>query len=428
MKVLFIHTNIGKVLQMPMGMAYISSYLKSKGIETYLWDNTFDNMKDLAAIICDIQPDFILFGALSPDYEWACELAAYIKNLTHAPLIIGGPHATFATSEIMADGYFDVAIRGDGEQPVYNYIMSRDPHTPGTWIRQNNIVYTNLMDKLPNIDSLPWPDHEMFRRHSHKVMAWDKKYKNVAMFITARGCPYKCTYCGCNNLHKLYEGQQVTRFRDIDDVIDEISTITAKYKNDLVWLTDETFTVKKKRILEFCEKYKKINLPFAVETRADTVNEKVLKVLKDAGCVLLCMGIESGVDRIRNDLYKKNISREKIIDSFLLAKKIGLRTSAFNICGGPTETAEDVRETIKLNKECQVDIGKMTIFNAFPGSELTEWCRDKGYYIRKQYPENYYVDSNIKHDILSIDELIELRKEFVDSIGGFTGSEVEGMI
>jgi radical SAM superfamily enzyme YgiQ (UPF0313 family) len=413
---------------MPMGMAYISSYLKSKGIETYLWDNTFESIKELVVKVFDIKPDFICFGALSPDYKYACELARFIKKTFDIPIIIGGPHATFATNEIMADGVFDVAVRGDGEYILYNYIMTQDPHTPGTWVRKNDVIYMNPMGELPDVDKLPWPDHEMFKRHSRKIMAWDKSYKNVAMFITARGCPFKCTYCGCNNLHKIYKGQQVTRFRNIDDVISEIKTVTSMYQNDLVWLTDETFTMKKARILEFCKKYNSIGLPFAIETRADTVNEEILRALKKAGCVLLCMGIESGVDRIRNDLYKKNVSREKLIDAFKLAKKIGLRTSSFNICGGPTETADDIRETIKLNKECEVDIGKMTIFNAFPGSELTKWCKDNGYYIRDNYPKNYYVDSNIKHDTLSIDELVGLRKEFVEAMGGFTGSEVEGVV
>ncbi|GAH28191.1 unnamed protein product, partial [marine sediment metagenome] len=123
----------------------------------------------------------------------------------------------------------------------------------------------------------------------------------------------------------------MTRFRNIDDVIDEIYTVTKKYQSDLVWLTDETFTMKKSRILDFCEKYNKVNLPFAVETRVDTVNEEILKALKQAGCVLLCMGIESGVDRIRNGIYNKGVSREQIVKVFRLAKEVGLRTSSFNI-------------------------------------------------------------------------------------------------
>lgn len=428
MKALFIHTNISKVLQIPMGMAYISSYLKSVGVETHLWDNTFETIMDLKKKVREIEPDFVLFGCLSPDYEYAKRLAYMVKEITSIPIIIGGPHTTFSTLEVIGEPCFDVAIRGDGEYSTANYVLTENEHTRGAWVKKNDTIYMNPMGSIPEVDSLPWPDHEMFKRHSQKIMAWDKSYKNVSMFITARGCPFKCTYCGCNNLHKLYKGQMVTRFRDIDDVIDEIYTITRRYKNDLVWLTDETFTMKKSRIFDFCEKYRKVNLPFAVETRADTVDERILRALKKAGCVLLCMGIESGVDRIRNGVYRKNISREQLIEAFRLAKEIGLRTSSFNICGGPTETVEDIRETIKLNQECRVDIGKMTLFNAFPGSELTNWCRDNGYYIRKDYPVNYYLDSNIKHDTLSIEELVGLRKEFVDSVGGFTGSEVEGEV
>ena len=305
MKVLFIHTNELKILQMPMGMAYIMSYLKSKGIDVYLWDNTFETKQALTDKVKTIQPDFICMGGLSPDYEYAKELAYMIKDIKNIPIIIGGPHTTFDTLNVIGEACFDVAIRGDGEYSVFEYITTENPRTKGAWIKRGNVIYKNPMGTIPDISKLPWPDHEMFKGHSRKVWAWDKNYKNGAYFITARGCPYKCTYCGCNNLHKIYGGQRVTRFRDIDDVINEIKTVTAKYKSDLVWFSDETFTMKKSRILDFCEKYGEINLPFAIQTRADTVNREILKAIKKAGCVLISMGIESGVDRIRNGIYKK---------------------------------------------------------------------------------------------------------------------------
>jgi len=128
------------------------------------------------------------------------------------------------------------------------------------------------------------------------------------------------------------------------------------------------------------------------------------------------MGIESGVDRIRNGLYNRNISREKILKAFHTAKKVGLKTSSFNIFGGPTETAEDIMETISLNKECGVDSGKATLFSVFPGTKMWDYCAEHGYTVRKEYPENYYIDTNFNHESLTIPELIGLREEFDKAI------------
>ncbi|MHA1979393.1 MAG: B12-binding domain-containing radical SAM protein, partial [Candidatus Hodarchaeales archaeon] len=232
------------------------------------------------------------------------------------------------------------------------------------------------------------------------------------VFLTARGCPFRCTYCSCDSLAKLYE-EKITRFRDVDDIISEVFTITSIYEMDMVWFTDETFTVNKKRTIELCKKYKDtISVPFSVETRPDTVNEEVLVALKEAGCVTIRMGIESGVDRIRNGLYKRNMSREKILDAFHTAKKVGLKTTSYNIIGAPTETIRDIRATISLNVECGVESGKMTLLSVFPGTRMWDYCKENGYEIRESYPENYYIDSNITHETLSVDQLIDLRHEF----------------
>lgn len=184
-----------------------------------------------------------------------------------------------------------------------------------------------------------------------------------------------------------------------------------------VWFTDETFTINKKRTIELCKKYKdRVGIPFSIETRPDTVNEEVLVALKEAGCETIRMGIESGVDRIRNGLYKRNMSRKKILDAFHIANRLGINTSSFNICGAPTETAEDVRETISLNMECNVQSGKMTLLSVFPGTPLESYCIENGYRIRKEYPTNYYIDSNLEDKVLSIDQLIELQNEFNEAL------------
>jgi radical SAM superfamily enzyme YgiQ (UPF0313 family) len=370
MKVLLIYPNVAKTLQIPMGLAYISSYLKENGVEVFLWDGTFETVDFLKIQVKALEPDVICFSALSPDYNFVEKLAMELRIMTNAPFVIGGYHATFAaTSDI-----FDFVIKGEAECSLLDYLEGKS-------------LMSVITGKLADINELPWPDHKMFKRHFTKQLNWESdKHKTSGVFLTARGCPFRCTYCSCDSLAKLYE-EKITRFRDVDDIISEVATITDIHEMDMVWFTDETFTVNKKRTIELCKKYRdSISVPFSVETRPDTVNEEVLVALKEAGCVTIRMGIESGVDRIRNGLYKRNMSREKILDAFHTAKKVGLKTTSYNIIGAPTETIRDIRATISLNVECGVESGKMTLLSVFPGTRLCDSCKENGYEIRESYP------------------------------------------
>ena len=397
MKVLLIYPNVAKTLQIPMGLAYISSYLKDNGIDVFLWDGTFETVDFLKIQVKSIEPDVICFSALSPDYAFVEQLAMELKFMTNVPFVIGGYHVTFTPPNISV---FDSVIIGEAEYALLDYLQGKS-------------LTTVITGKLADVNALPWPDHVMFHRHFDKQLNWESaEHKTSGVFLTARGCPFRCTYCSCDAMAKLYD-ERITRFRDVDDIINEVSSITSMYDMDMVWFTDETFTVDKKRTIELCAKYRdSISVPFSVETRPDTVNEEVLVALKEAGCTTIRMGIESGVDRIRNGMYKRNMSREKILKAFHTAKKVGLNTTSYNIIGAPTETAEDIRATIALNVECGVQSGKMTLLSVFPGTRMWDYCKENGYEIREEYPENYYIDSNITHESLTVPELIGLRKEF----------------
>jgi len=423
-KILFIYPNIEKSIQENMAIEALSANLQLNGFsDILLWDNTFDSKKELTRLVKEFSPTHICYTALSPDFEYAKEINNAIKEYHTATTIIGGPHVTFLPFEGIE--HFDVVFRGEADNSLVQYIKTSDNKTKGAWIKDGNTIYMNELDDLPDVRKLPWPDHDLFNLHMDKKITWSKLPINTyGTFMTARGCPFKCTYCYSKGMQDLYCGQKYNRHRNIHNVIMEIKYFSDRYNMDALYIIDETLTTNKKRIIDFCKEYKEVvNIPWHCETRPNAVNEEVLSAMKDAKCETVMMGIESGSDRIRNGLYKRNLSEEQIIFAFKTAKKVGIQTSAFNICGAPTETIEEMRETIDLNKRCSVDMGKMTIFNAFPGSELWDYCNNNGYYIRKQYPKNYYIDSNFQHDTLSIKQLIDLRKEYVDSIGGYSGSK-----
>jgi len=437
MKVLFVYPNMEKSVQEHLGIAYLSGILKHNNIETFLWDNTFETIADLKTKVKRINPDFVCLTSLSADFEYATKLAKIIKSIREVPIIIGGPHATFLPNKVISKPCFDVVVRGEGEETLLEYIKTQNQKTKGAWVKdkKKKIIYKNSIRAPPDVNKLPWPDHGMFKKHFRKKVTWvDIGKSNYGIFITSRGCPFRCAYCSSAAYQDLYESNskvknkkaRYTRFRDIDDVIAEVKYFTKKYNMTHIYFQDETLTIDKQRIIRLCRKYKKeINLPWHAEVRPDTVNKKVLKEMADSGCELIMMGIESGSDRIRNKILKRGISKKSIINAFKWAKEAGIKTSSFNICGIPTETEEEIMQTIKLNKECGADIGKITVCNALPGTELWDFCKKNGCFVEK-FPGNYYTDSNIRHERLSQKRIQELRKKFVDAMGGYTGATRKG--
>ncbi|MBS3140758.1 B12-binding domain-containing radical SAM protein [Candidatus Woesearchaeota archaeon] len=429
MKVLFVYTNVEKSIQEPLGLAYLSGMLKHHGIETFLWDNTFETKEDLKLKLEEINPDFVAFSCLSSDYDYMSELAQFVKSIKNVPIIVGGHHVTFKPEDVIANPFIDVIIRGEGEETLLDYVQNQDVKTLGTWVKRDNVVYMNPMRQLPDVNKLPWPDHSMFEKHFEKKVVWvkDAPVEKYGIFITSRGCPFNCFYCSNKRMQDLYHGQKFTRYRDIQDVMNELKFFIKKYNFSHVYFQDETLTTNKERIYEFCEIYKKeIGLPWHAEARVDTVDYDLLKTMADAGCEVLMMGIESGSERIRKELLGRHMSDEMIINAFQDARKVGIKASSFNICGIPTETKEDILKTIELNKKCNPAMGKMTIFNVLPGTPLEDYCNKNGYYIRRKFPTNYYVDSNIKHETFTLKELMEFRKMFVEAMGGYSGATKEG--
>jgi radical SAM superfamily enzyme YgiQ (UPF0313 family) len=137
----------------------------------------------------------------------------------------------------------------------------------------------------------------------------------------------------------------------------------------------------------------------------------MLKELKKAGCVRVSIGIEAGDPQIRNEVLKRGMTDEQIINTFHAAKKAGLKTYSFNMIGIPFETKESIKKTIELNKKCEPDYVGVSIFNAFKGTEIYEVCRKKNW-LKQKYAKSYFRESNINHPNFSEKELKRIRNSF----------------
>jgi radical SAM superfamily enzyme YgiQ (UPF0313 family) len=191
-------------------------------------------------------------------------------------------------------------------------------------------------------------------------------------------------------MKKLYKGKGTyVRRRSVDNVIEEIKAVRKKYPLRTITFTDDIFILDTKWLDEFFKKYSdEVGIPYVCYIRADLINEKIVRGLKESGCWAVCWGIESGNEYLRNAILKKRVTQVRILRTARLLKKYGIKMSVYNILGLPGETLDNALETLLLNIKIKVDWPWCSIFQPYPGTELTEYAKKKGY-----LDEGFSIDS-----------------------------------
>jgi radical SAM superfamily enzyme YgiQ (UPF0313 family) len=386
--------------EQPLGLMYVSAVLKEAGHQVKIWlphplewffRKYFLTRQSLSRGLDTFRPDLVGFSVISTEYHYSLILADFIKKKQNVPIVFGGPHPSVDPEGTIENPLVGFICIGEGEYPMLELVEALEGDRDVTriqniWAKVNGKVYRNEIRPLvSDLDELPFPDRE----------ALPAKYylneDNGASFITSRGCPYKCTYCINQNYQEQYRGKgRWTRYRSIDNVFAEIKEVISRYGIRKVTFSDETFTVNKRRTVEFLQRYREeIGLPFLCQTRPDVVDSEMWRVLKEAGCSSANIGIETGNDYLRNKILKRNLSREQIVNAFRAAKEDDFTIGSFNMVGVPYETEETIWETIELNREVKPNWTLCTVFMPLPGSELRTVCEEKGW-IADEIDHSYY--------------------------------------
>ena len=382
MKILFIVSDL--FLGEPMGVLQLSACLKRYSYETKLLAL---KKHPLRKILKDYDPDVIAYSVMSPESElfkkadnsvrdWAKEY-----NKKKILRIMGGPHPTFFP-EILEEMGLDAICIGEGDFAIIELInrfssgkpLSNIPNTlsPGEHI--------NKIDKelIHNLDDLRFVDRDIY----YDAMPI---YKSLGFrgFMVGRGCPYGCTYCHNHAYKKIFKDcGKIVRRRSVENVIREMRNVVNKYSQiKLMKISDDTFAhYVNDWLVEFIEKYKKeINLPFYCLMRSNTLTEEMAKLLSSAGCVSIGMSIESGNERIRNEILKRGLSDKLIINSFKYAKNNKIRTYGNTLLGIPGTSFTDDFESFLFTKKLKVTAPTFGIFNPYPKLQLTDYAIEKGY-------------------------------------------------
>jgi len=396
-----------------VGKMSISAVLKQAGHECEILIEPAE--KNLIRAVEKEKPDIVGFSAMTGNYNWFLEKAKEIKEKLGLTIIFGGPHATYFP-EIINDKNVDVVCMGEAEYAVLELLDKLETKKDITkiknlWVKKDNEIYKNeLRPLIQDLNSLPFPDRSLYYKRYDFL-----KNQNSREFILMRGCPYHCSFCYNHSLQKMYfqKGSYV-RYKTVEMAIKELLDVKNKWGLGSVMLFDEVMFLDKKWLFSFLKEYEKqINVPFACEARANLIDAEISKNLKRAGCICVRMGVESGSNRIRNEILKKNLSDEQIEKAAYLIKKEGILLETYNMVGLPRETLDDAFLTLSLNKKIAADYAWCSIYQPHPKTDLAKLAIADGILDEefwKDLEPSFFITT--KMNIKNKNEIINLQKFF----------------
>jgi len=386
---------IGSPEFISFGISYISSLLKNHGHQTDLLVLSSSFGKKSWSLINRrlhlFSPDLVCFSAVSSQYPFITKVAKHIKS--HHPelfLLIGGPHVSLNAKEAISDVY-DAACVGEGEYPTLELVSALDSGVPPSkiqnlWIKKDGLIEKNSQREfLQDLNDLPYPDRQMW------FPALADCNPGRFSVLLGRGCPFNCTYCSNHALRRLASGRYV-RWRSQENIVQEISWIHEQFSDVReFYLEVETFNVNREWALTLCERLKEFNgllsspLEFGVNLRltAQAKIDDFFPAFKAANIRYVNIGLESGCERVRKKILKRDYSNKMVIESVNSARIYGIKVALYNLIGIPGETFSDFRETIHMNRICQPDWHFTSIFYPYPGTDLYYLCLKKGYLSEK---------------------------------------------
>jgi len=401
----------------PFGILYLAAFLEENNVNTKIF-------KVSTGKECFDFRDYNLIGFSIPSsatynlIKKARFSAIYSKD---SIIAVGGVHATFYPKETLINLIADVVAVGNGEQTIIEIVdalQSRDfSNIPGVCCSVGgSIIITQGRPLSRNIDYLPFPARHLLDESdfimSNRLAGTDVR---MAHIMLSRGCPFSCFFCAVT--------QKKLQYRSGASAKMELEYLKRKYQIRGFAIVDDNFVVNKRAVRDVCEFIEKLELRWSALSRVDTVNYELLEAMKDAGCIELKFGIESGSERMLHAMGK-NISCNQIRQTVALASSIGIRVKAFLVHGFPGENMESTKETISLLKDIGHMIDRISLFRfvPLPGSHVFRNARA----YRLNLPdcieewEKFHIYNNSYHwwgnkdDLRQVESSYEELEEFIE--------------
>ncbi len=294
-------------------------------------------------------------------------------------IVTGGIHPTLKPEHLIFKGSpVDFAVLGEGEQTTLELVsaLSKGKKVEGVkglaLLKGRGVALTGKRPLIIDLNTLPMPAFDKVPMDFYtKPDVYCIRGVPICGFytFTSRGCPFNCRFCVNKNIF----GQSI-RYKDPAKVVDEIQHLKEKYKIDGIYIYDDTFTVSREHVFGICNemKQRRLDIMWACETRVSLVEESLMRAMKQAGCVQIDFGVESGSQEVLNRL-RKGTTVEQARKAFRVCKNVGIRQFANFMINTPDETEEDVEKTIALARELNADINIFNITTPYPGTDIYDW-------------------------------------------------------
>jgi radical SAM superfamily enzyme YgiQ (UPF0313 family) len=315
------------------------------------------------------------------------KLLRNLRTKGKAKTILGGVFATFAPDKAIRPPEIDIICLGEGEYPLLELCKRIDKgqsytDIPNLWVKQDGVIVKNKMTSITDIDHLPLLDLEIFDESRYYRPMVGKIYRTVPV-ETHRGCPYNCAYCNSPAQKKLYKEANLrySRLKSIESIHRELLFYKNEIQAEYLFFFADTFLALSDQYLEeFAAMYaSEIGLPFWCQTRAETLSEKRVQILKEMGIHSVTFGIEHGNQQFRENLLDRKVSNKCIVDSIRLVADSDINFYVNNIIGLPTETRELAFDTIRLNRQLPAVSRNIYTYSPFHGTPLRQLAEKMGY-------------------------------------------------
>jgi len=369
----------------PLGLAGISAYLGTHGVESAIVDCYTRPGRSEGLIreyLLTERPAFIGLSTVTSNFLDGVRLARMAKSvLPGVKTVFGGAHASALKERVLEEfPEVDFAVVGEGERVMLELSEGGGENAGEikglVWRDGDGRGHFNgYRDDLLELDSLPYPAYEKLHGYPHvyKLPIFNYPKAPNASMNSSRGCPYACSYCDRSVFGRSF------RFNSAAYMYEHMKHLRDRYRVKHINFYDDQFTFNKRRVNEFCDMMagKPLGMTFNCAVRAEHVDEGLLRRMKAAGCWMVSLGIESGDEELLSG-HRQNVNLAMIEEKVNTMKAAGLRVKGLFMIGLPGETEQSIRKSMDYIARLPLDIFNLAKFTPFPGSPVYEGIREHG--------------------------------------------------
>jgi len=418
LKVLLVYPNYSMVNLLPTNIGILTACLRQNGFIVDLFDTTFyrtsektldeirvenlqlrkfsleefgvsfkpgNYIEDFKRKVAEFKPDLIGVTVVEDTWPQARALIEAVRDCP-APVLVGGVFPTLTPEIPIRHTDVDAICVGEGEHAVIEIATKlwkgEDwSKIQNLWVKKGAEIIKNPIRPPIPMDEVPSADFDLFEKERF-YRPMQGQIMRMAPVETDRGCPYKCRFCEAPSLVGFYKentGQYYFRRKSWERVEEEIKLYIQKYAVNYIYFNAETFlAMSEAEVDKFIDMYRKIRLPFWMQTRIETITERRVRLLEEINCNRISVGLEHGNEEFRRKIVGKGFTNQQVIEVFKLFDSSSIPITVNNILGFPGETRQFIFDTIELNRQLGTDSVNAFYFTPYRGTAMRQDAVAKG--------------------------------------------------